>query len=113
MDKTQLRRWLIPHWGKDTQAIAPGLYHFMRASDGLYTRFHLRVEPDGRGLLLANAAAAARLSPTGVLMAKGLLEEQEEQEIVTAVQSRFRGASPDMVQADLQRVSGIIHTLLA
>ncbi len=113
MDTAQLRRWLIPQWGKAAQAITPGLYHYMRASDGLYTRFHLRVEPDGHGLLLANAAAAARLSPTGVLMAKGLLEEQEEKEIVTAVQSRFKGAAADVVQADLRRVAGIIHTLLA
>lgn len=113
MDKNQLRKWLIPQWGKEAKAVTPGLYHYMRASDGMYTRFHLRVEPDGRGLLLANAAAAARLSPTGVLMAKGLLEEQAENEIITAVRSRFKDAPPDMVQADLQRVSGLIHTLLS
>ncbi len=113
MDKIQLRRWLVPQWGKDSKTIAPGLYHYMRASDGMYTRFHLRVEPDGHGLLLANAAAAARLSLTGVIMAKGLLEEKTEKEIVTAVRTRYKGATPDEVQADLQRVSNIIHTLLA
>lgn len=113
MNKDTLRKWLIPKWGKVKTPITPGLYHYMRASDGLYTRFHLRVEPDGRGLLMANAATAARLSPTGVLMAKGVLEEQAEQEIITNIQARFKGASTEIVQGDLQRVSGIINMLLA
>ena len=33
----------------------------MKEADGMFTRFHLRVDPDGRGMLLANATAAARL----------------------------------------------------
>ncbi|MCP4358737.1 MAG: radical SAM protein [Chloroflexi bacterium] len=112
MDKEKLRQWLIPHRAKQTQAIAPGLYHYMQDHDGLYTRFHLRVEPDGRGMLLANASAAARLSPTGALMAKGLLDKQPEDEIVKSIKSRFKGATPEIIQADLQQVKGIINRLV-
>jgi hypothetical protein len=50
--------------------IPPGLYHAMQEADGIYTRFHLRVELDGTGMLIANATAAARLSPSGVIITK-------------------------------------------
>jgi len=40
----------------------PGLYHYEYLEKEWPTRFHLRVDPDGQGLLLANAAQAAVLS---------------------------------------------------
>lgn len=91
--------------------IATGLYHYMRENDGMYTRFHLRVEPDGRGMLIANATAAARLSPTGVVIAKAWLEGADEARIVAQVRTYFRGASPDQIKADVSSVRQLIHQL--
>lgn len=114
MDKNTLRKWLIPRWqtAVAVPTIDAGLYHYMKAHDGLYTRFHLRVEPDGRGLLLANASTAVHLSPTGVLMAKGLLEEQAQADIVAQVKAQFAGADDGTIQADLQRVSRLLAQML-
>lgn len=93
--------------------IPPGLYHYMREADGSYTRFHLRVEPDGSGMLLANATAAARLSPSGVVIARGLLEGEDEEAIVRELAARFRGASRQVMRDDLERVKTLIAELVA
>jgi radical SAM protein with 4Fe4S-binding SPASM domain len=85
----------------------------MRAADGTYTRFHLRVQPDGSGMLLANATAAAHLSPSGVVMAKGLLDETDEEAIIRDVTARFRGASRQEIRSDLNRVEALIADLAA
>jgi radical SAM protein with 4Fe4S-binding SPASM domain len=75
------------------------------------TKFHLRVDPDGGGVLLANAAEAAYLSPVGVLMAKLLLEEQEPAALQAEVVRLFRGAAASRVRADIERVQALLHEL--
>lgn len=75
------------------------------------TRFHLRIDPDGSGLLLANAAEAAWLSPVGVRMASGVLEGRSDQEIVDEITAEFRGAPESQVHADLAQVHSMIEDL--
>jgi radical SAM protein with 4Fe4S-binding SPASM domain len=75
------------------------------------TRFHLRIDPDGGGLLLANAAEGAVLSPSGVIMVRALLEERPDEEIVALVQQAFRRAPLAQVQADLAGVRQLITDL--
>ncbi len=91
--------------------ISPGLYHYMREHEGLYLRFHLRVEPDGRGMLIANATAAARLSPAGVVIAKGLLDGDDEAGLMRDLEERFRGATRDQMRADLARIQTLLQEL--
>lgn len=111
MNIEKLRKWIVPNQAKAPEPIPPGLYHYLQDNDGLYTRFHLRVEPDGRGLLLANASHATRLSASGVIIAKGLLDERSQDEIVSEIKAGFKGADSELVQADLQRVSDIMNQL--
>ena len=89
-------------------AVAPGIYHAMQEAEGTYTRFHLRVERDGSGMLIANAAAAARLSPTGVLITKDLLDGKNTDVVLQHLVSNFRGATADVMRADITRVEGLI-----
>ena len=99
--------------------IPPGLYQYMRSSGqeeyeaGAYTRFHLRVDPDGHGLLLANASAAVHLSPSGAVIAKGLLEDENEEDIIARLKKSFRGANQQTMETDLERVAGLIAALVA
>lgn len=51
-----------------------GVYHYLRESEDAKTRLHLRLEPDGRGLLMVNAAKAYQLNPTAARMAYLSLE---------------------------------------
>jgi radical SAM protein with 4Fe4S-binding SPASM domain len=114
-----LTKLFFPSPTEPPAPVKPGLYHYMRAagqdeySAGAYTRFHLRVDPDGRGVLLANASAAIHLSPTGVVIAKGLLEEVEQDEIVARLKSTFRGAGESTMEADIERIAGLIAGLVA
>lgn len=113
MDKETILKWLIPQPPKPPPAVEPGLYHYMRQANGAYTRFHLRVERDEQGMLLANATAAARLTPTGVMMAKGLLDGEDEHTILTRLSERFRGGSAEERAEDLSRVADLIENLVA
>lgn len=53
---------------------APGLYHFRRETDGGWSRVHLRVDPDGHGTLVVDAARILHLNPTAAQMAYLALE---------------------------------------
>lgn len=114
-----LSKLLFPTPVEPPEPVRPGLYHYMRSAGqaeyaaGAYTRFHLRVDPDGRGLLLANASAAIHLSPSGALIAKGLLEDKSEDEIIDRLKRSFRGADQQTMRADLERVAGLIAALVA
>ena len=109
--KEMIKQLLIPQMPGPQMVIEPGLYHYQRATDGMYTRFHLRVEPDGRGLLLANASASARLSPTGVLIAKGLLDGLGHEQVLRDLEANFRGASNQTMAGDVARVNELIERL--
>ena len=69
----------LRQWGAPTLA-APetGLHHYRRESPGEVARVHLRVDPDGTGLLLVNASRVLRLNPTAVFMAYLALEATPE-----------------------------------
>lgn len=92
-------------------AVEPGTYHFQDLTGDVVTRFHLRVDPDGGGLLMANAAEAAHLSDVGVLMAHGILSRQSDETIMAQVQNRFEGVSPGTVRDDLDQVHALIADL--
>lgn len=93
--------------------IAPGLYHYVREEGGAPVRLHLRVDRDGSGLLVAGASAAARLHPSGVIIAKEILEEQSDEAIVARLAAAFGGALPDRAPADVADVRRMIDGLLA
>ena len=89
------------------------IYHYERLAGEWPTRFHLRVDPDGGGILLANAAEAAYLSPVGVLMARHLLEGRDEGAIRADLDKQFGRVPEAQVSADLAAVGQLIHDLSA
>ncbi len=93
--------------------VRPGLYHYVREEGGQATRFHLRVDGDGSGVLVAGATAAARLHPSGVIIAKGLLEGQDEQAVLRRLAAVFRDAAPRRAAADVAEVRRMIGHLSA
>lgn len=93
------------------QPVPAGTYPYVREHDGQQTRFHLRVDRDGGGILLANSTRAARLSAAGVLLAKKLLDGAEPAAIIRSVRRTFKGASRKRVEHDLSRVKQLINEL--
>jgi radical SAM protein with 4Fe4S-binding SPASM domain len=110
---------LWKHWFSRPQTaltaagIPTGVYHYQRAADGRTARFHLRVDPSGNGLLLANAKSAVRLHPSGVILTKGLLERQDEAALLEKIARVFRGVSIEHARADLADVRELIARLEA
>ena len=55
--------------------LTPGIYHFEHEAEGGKSRVHLRVDADGSGLLIVNAARVFHLNPTAIYMAWLVLEK--------------------------------------
>lgn len=113
MTKEWLRRLLFVSKKERPAPVAPGLYHMMHEGDGTIARFHLRVERDGSGMLIANAVATARLTPTGVIIAKGLLEGESDEQIAATLRKHFSRTDPTVIAADIDRVRTLIKQITA
>ncbi len=66
-----------------------GIYHFEQQKDHSKNRIHLRVENDGNGLLLVNAARAYHLNPSATAIAYWQLSDQSENEILNSLSNYF------------------------
>ncbi|MBN1393461.1 MAG: hypothetical protein JW959_00320 [Pirellulales bacterium] len=97
--------------GESPGNVRPGLHHFLRESDGAIARFHLRVDSGGDGMLVANAAAMARLTPSGVVIAKGLLDGDDSAAIVRRLKKLFRGASAERLASDVAAVAALVERM--
>lgn len=91
--------------------LEPGLYHFTREVDGFPSRFHLRVDPDGAGLLIANASAVCRLSPSGVIMAQSLLADEPVELLFAKMLRQFAGTSRGQLKEDFEELQRFAHSL--
>ncbi len=88
-----------------------GVYHFLRQDEASKTRLHLRVEADGRALLMVNAARAFHLNPTAAYMAYMALNQVETPQAVRAI-TRAYNVPGVQAQADYAAFTGQLETLL-
>lgn len=89
---------------------APGLYHYVRETDLGKARMHLRIEGDGRGLLLVNANKAFQLNSTAAHMAFLHLEGCQEKEAVQTM-SRWFDARPEQIHQDFSELRAQVDLL--
>jgi len=75
---------------KHSDPAKPGLYHYVRQGPGEHSRVHLRIDPDGNGLLIVNANRIVHLNPTAAFMARLALEETTPDDAVRIIRRRFR-----------------------
>jgi radical SAM protein with 4Fe4S-binding SPASM domain len=111
--KDWLKRLLTFKPEEAAPPVAPGLYHIMHETDRGFMRFHLRVENDGTGMLIANAMAAAQLTSTGVLIAKALLEGQSEGQIRSELRHHYSGTDAEVMHADIEGIRSLIAQIEA
>ncbi len=62
--------------------LAWGLHHYLRESGDSKKRIHLRIENDGSGVLIINASRMYHFNPSATLMARMLLEERPDADIL-------------------------------
>jgi hypothetical protein len=93
-----LERWFP--FTRPSEPIRPGVYASQPKPDAAIPyRLHLRVEPDGTGLLLVNASIVLHLNPTATAHALELIRDATVPDAARAVRSRFR-VSPRRALAD-------------
>jgi len=72
-----------------------GLYHYRRESDSEKTRIHLRIDPDGRGLLIVNANRVVHLNPSATAMTFYHLEGLTPEVASRALRREFKVSTQD------------------
>jgi organic radical activating enzyme len=102
-----IRRIFPPH-----QPIAAGTYQFQSPADVQPPyRLHLRVEPDGTGVLIINASTILHLNQTATEFAYYMVQGTIESEVVQAVATRYRVSRQQAIQ-DYQDLTNRIQTLI-
>jgi radical SAM protein with 4Fe4S-binding SPASM domain len=94
------------------QPLPTGLHAYEKTDgQGGRVRLHLRVEPNGRGLLLVNAARVLHLNQTATEYARLILEGVSETEALRTIRRRYR-VSSTKARSDLGRVQEQIKALI-
>ena len=94
------------------EPLPAGIYHYQSPpADPLNYRLHLRLEPEGSGLLMINAATVLHLNQTAAEYAYHLVQNSTPQTAAEAVSSRYR-ISKNIALQDFEALQEQIHTLL-
>ena len=96
-------------------AIAPipsGMYHFQSPADAPKPyRLHLRVEPDGNGILIVNAHTVLHLNKTAAEYAYHMVNGTGEKETSETIAKRYDVTEEKALQ-DYREFTGRIETLI-
>lgn len=92
----------------------PGMYHYIAPQENpLNYRLHLRVEPDGRGLLIVNAATILHLNETATEFAYHMVQGLGEDQVIQKITRRYK-IDPDEARLDyrhlLNRLQSLVET---
>ena len=63
-------------------------------------RLHLRVLPDGDGILIINAASIIRLNTTGTFFAWASMQSDKEEDVLNRIQERYKHETPSLLKSD-------------
>jgi hypothetical protein len=94
--------------------LSPGIFHYQAPPTApIPYRLHLRLEPDGTGLLIVNAATILHLNQTAAEFAYHLVMQSSEDQMVREIVGRFR-VSRDQARQDfhllIDRIQMLINT---
>jgi MoaA/NifB/PqqE/SkfB family radical SAM enzyme len=80
-----LKSWFTPH-----KPLSKEIVHYQTPPDAeTQYRLHLRIEPDGRGLLVINAATVLHLNQTAAEYARLLIRGADEDEAAETITKRY------------------------
>jgi organic radical activating enzyme len=76
---------------REVEPLKPGIYHYTASPDSpIPYRLHLRIEADGTGILIVNAATVLHLNSTATAHALQLVQGVSSDEAAKAISQRFR-----------------------
>lgn len=97
-----------------TKPLEPGIYQYLSpAEDPRNYRLHLRLDPDGNGVLIINAATILHLNQTAAEYAYYLVHNWLPDRVARRMADRYQ-VSPDQARQDYQdlieRIQALINT---
>jgi len=102
-----VRRLLTP-----VTPLSPGISHYQAPPDAPAPyRLHLRLEPDGSGLLIVNASTILHLNQTAAEFAYHLIKQTTEDQMVHEISGRYR-VSREQARQDFRLLNDRIQTLI-
>jgi organic radical activating enzyme len=94
------------------QPLPPGMYHYQAPPEAPAPyRLHLRLEPDGQGVLIINARTVLHLNQTAAEFAYYMVAGLPETEAVSKIVARYR-VSVDQAHQDYHELIERIDTLI-
>jgi hypothetical protein len=92
--------------------LSPGIYHYQAPPDApLQYRLHLRLEPNGNGILIVNASTILHLNHTAAEYAYHLVLQTPEDKMVKEITRRYR-VKREQVSQDYQILRERIQSLI-
>ena len=91
---------------------ATGVYHFLRQTEDEKSRIHLRVDPDGSGVLIINANRIFHLNPTAALMAYLALNQTGEDQSIRALEKNYQ-VSHTQAKQDIAQFKSDLEQLIS
>jgi len=89
-----------------------GLYHYQSPPENpLNYRLHLRLEADGKGILVVNASTVLHLNETAAELAYYLVNETHKEEALKQIKQRYN-INLKEAEADYDKFNGQIETLI-
>jgi hypothetical protein len=102
-----VRRLLTP-----VKPLSPGIFHYQAPADApVPYRLHLRLEPDGSGLLIVNASTILHLNQTAAELAYHLVKQTPEDQLVAEISNRYR-VNREHARQDFRMLNDRILTLI-
>jgi len=92
--------------------IAVGIHHYEQVSDGEKSRVHLRVDADGSGLLIVNAARVFHFNPTAVFMTWLVLQKIPVAQVANLITRRYN-VSIEQALLDYHQMDKQVHELIS
>ena len=84
-----LKQAFVP--GQAKEPLPAGVYHYIAPPEDPFNhRLHLRLEADGTGLLIINAATVLHLNQTAAEFAWHIVNQSTKEEAARAIQQRYR-----------------------
>jgi radical SAM protein with 4Fe4S-binding SPASM domain len=90
---------------------AVGLHHYLREGDGERSRIHLRIDPDGNGILLVNANRILHLNQSAAIMAYLVLEGIADPQATRTITRAYR-VSTEQARQDYTNLRSQLDELI-
>ena len=101
----------VKNWFEPPQPVTGGFYEYHTPPDAAQQfRLHLRVEPDGHGVLLINAARMLHLNQTATELASFILQQKTADEAARELSKRYK-VDQEMARADFEELQETIWSI--